>query len=1152
MEGFPEEVLLPPSPLLILSTVSQIPLLSALSSCLRSVAPFTSPSSLGAKSHSVTLRFETYTPSLSSSSASTLYKPPRKQRSHALDFYESYTPSGLLRHNWLSKHQNDVPSVAALVFDTLDPRQTSPADWSIHETAAAGAYAQLREACRESRSQELVVVLIHGVKPGTSDLIAPGASSSSQTEMMASLKRRLKDAGLLDPALICVVSATDIVSGGGASLSALEATFRERSLSYYQNQTRRIKRVLSIQRFQPVQGQGGQSTPPPASTTTIRARLTIKVAHFQEFRGKNLKALKYYTLAFSILQNASSALLAAATQPRPPAADAVSSALLELRAVADFVSFKIMQVYLSFGHASAPSGIAPGLTGAQAAVMHFQSHVKSFEFATLLPLLQPTVACSHWAWMSRQYLVCAEMLQLRLPRPGLDARPQHVPSYYFHTAALHATRRRKAAELAGIISFSSVPFEWSSEEAVSSFVKSSEATPVAVVTAEAEVVKLNRFEPIFYGGRPRLEPKNPSTDASSTTSSSSNSTLATSYMAVLTLAESQIKHFDLTISLLEKSQALALIDGGVGSTSATATSYESFARGSCFTYKLASSSSRSRIWRQYLVADELFFSGKHEASGKLLLPVAARLKRDKWWAVLVRVTMRLRDCASILRDKNLFASSVLDLISLSTHTSVSKVELLHNQLEQALTDISNVSLSTALIPILLPRCTPLHIAPKHSSTNSTTLVPSHAQDSMQLAEAPLLSTIVSFGRRMHRKNGEEVQIRVIVSSNFPRDIRLNVLRLRFAKLIGDISMNTSSGNEIPFEKILDTSFDININHIEGQTETTTLDAGVMKLIIHNEANSLCSNANLLIRAHGSVSFEYSVTVPANFPFKLSTMHLNDPIAAILTDDLETIIDPSGKAETVICESIEAEWLLGGSSTGISFHLWPRVAIPSFGTPSGSQEMLEPTNPTLLDVFSIKSTLARSIEPCVRQVSQIASDIKRFEDHMYIPRGNGLSHSESHKHFRPKRAPPPVVIIPVADKTNQLNFPEITHQSLQEYEISLAKYTSLESGILLRKASLPINSTIANLSREGRICGKQADFHGSLVLSSPSTNAYLRLDQDSQKSNNKSQIVVSLGCRTKLHITVGNSGGSVPFCGGVIRLSFLKRFIYKRSFRIISC
>ena len=152
METFPEEVLLPPSPLLILSSVTNVPILSALSSNLRSIAPFGSPSSSsqgGQKSNTVQLRFETHTPS--SATASTLYKPPRKHRSHAPDFYESYTPSGLLRHNWLSKHQNDVPSVVALVFDTLDPRQTSPADWSANETTAAGAYAQLRESCRESR-----------------------------------------------------------------------------------------------------------------------------------------------------------------------------------------------------------------------------------------------------------------------------------------------------------------------------------------------------------------------------------------------------------------------------------------------------------------------------------------------------------------------------------------------------------------------------------------------------------------------------------------------------------------------------------------------------------------------------------------------------------------------------------------------------------------------------------------------------------------------------------------------------------------------------------------------------------------------------------------------------------------------------------------
>jgi hypothetical protein len=286
METFQEEVLLPPSPLLILSSVSKVPILSSLSSNLRSVAPFSSPSSsTGSKSYPVQLRFESYTPA---SASSTPYKPPRKHRSHAPDFYESYTPSGLLRHNWLSKHQNDVPSVVALVFDTLDPRQSTPTEWSANETIAAGAYAQLRESCRESRGQEIVVVLIMGVRSGTEELTSsPGTTSFNQNEMMTSLKRRLKDAGLLDAALICTVSASEIISGGGPSLSSLESILRERSSSYYQLQTRRIKRILSLPRFQPTIGQGGQTILPPPSTTTIRARLTIKVAHFQESRKKS-------------------------------------------------------------------------------------------------------------------------------------------------------------------------------------------------------------------------------------------------------------------------------------------------------------------------------------------------------------------------------------------------------------------------------------------------------------------------------------------------------------------------------------------------------------------------------------------------------------------------------------------------------------------------------------------------------------------------------------------------------------------------------------------------------------------------------------------------------------------------------------------------
>ncbi len=75
-----------------------------------------------------------------------------------------------------------------------------------------------------------------------------------------------------------------------------------------------------------------------------------------------------------------------------------------------------------------------GLTGAQAAVMQFQHHMRTFESwvpeywqqpepesATPIPhwqAQQPEAGHSfrHWAWLSRQHCVAAELLQLNLPR----------------------------------------------------------------------------------------------------------------------------------------------------------------------------------------------------------------------------------------------------------------------------------------------------------------------------------------------------------------------------------------------------------------------------------------------------------------------------------------------------------------------------------------------------------------------------------------------------------------------------------------------------------------------------------------------------------------------------------------------------------------
>jgi hypothetical protein len=114
----------------------------------------------------------------------------------------------------------------------------------------------------------------------------------------------------------------------------------------------------------------------------------------QEFRGRGAKSAKYYALAFHALQAAAGALLAAAqpqqtqaqAQAALPPAEAVAAALAELRAVADIVTFKLLSAQLAQGLGpalvlpSGPAGAAPsgaGVSGAQAAVAHFQAHVRS-------------------------------------------------------------------------------------------------------------------------------------------------------------------------------------------------------------------------------------------------------------------------------------------------------------------------------------------------------------------------------------------------------------------------------------------------------------------------------------------------------------------------------------------------------------------------------------------------------------------------------------------------------------------------------------------------------------------------------------------------------------------------------------------------------
>jgi hypothetical protein len=233
------------------------------------------------------------------------------------------------------------------------------------------------------------------------------------------------------------------------------------------------------------------------------------------------------------------------------------------------------------------------------------------------------------------------------------------------------------------------------------------------------------------------------------------------------------------------------------------------------------------------------------------------------------------------------------------------VDALHIQLEQAFKDVSSASLKSNLIPISFSRSSPLHIAPKHSAKHSTELVPSHSQEAMQLADAPLLSAIVSFGRRLQRKNGEEVSVRIIISSNFPREVRLRVLRLRFQQFRGDISTTTSTPSLEDFTG--PSTFDLTITHADtSNVEMIEDEGGVEKLKTRPGPTTLLSSANLVLCAQGSRSFEYVVSIPI---LQKVTIKDNTTEAAILSivKDQESNHGNNDVSHTVVCECVEAEW-----------------------------------------------------------------------------------------------------------------------------------------------------------------------------------------------------------------------------------------------------
>ena len=108
MESLPEEILIPPTPLVAL--VGDVAFLDMLALCLKSAN--------SASSAPVRVRYE----AAASSSGFA-----GKARTHAESDYAAYVPDGLLPSGWLEKHHNRVPAVVVRGAAAWGARRARPA-----------------------------------------------------------------------------------------------------------------------------------------------------------------------------------------------------------------------------------------------------------------------------------------------------------------------------------------------------------------------------------------------------------------------------------------------------------------------------------------------------------------------------------------------------------------------------------------------------------------------------------------------------------------------------------------------------------------------------------------------------------------------------------------------------------------------------------------------------------------------------------------------------------------------------------------------------------------------------------------------------------------------------------------------------------------
>ncbi|KAA8532099.1 hypothetical protein F0562_006759 [Nyssa sinensis] len=304
--------------------------------------------------------------------------------------------AGILKRDWLLKHRTRVPAIVAALFSS-DHVSGDPAQWLQVCTDLENLKALIR-----GRNIKLVLVVV---------VQSTSKHDISEDRMIALRKRAEVDSKYL----INFVpnDALDLQQ----SLNRMGNTFAELANTYYRDEGRRIKMRLERKSF---------------SSIELNIRYCFKVAVYAEFRRDWVEALRLYEDAYHVLRE----MIGTAT--RLPAIQR----LVEIKTVAEQLHFKISTLLLHGGKVIE-------------AITWFRQHNASYRRL----VGAPEVIFLHWEWLSRQFLVFAELLEtssaitpsISFPVSGRADRLTEwelYSAYYYQLAAHYLKEKKSSLELA--------------------------------------------------------------------------------------------------------------------------------------------------------------------------------------------------------------------------------------------------------------------------------------------------------------------------------------------------------------------------------------------------------------------------------------------------------------------------------------------------------------------------------------------------------------------------------------------------------------------------------------------------------------------------------------------------------------------------------